>query len=565
MSIIIFLLVLSFLVFFHELGHFLAAKACGIYVDRFSIGMPPRVVGFKWGETDYCIGALPIGGFVKMAGQEDAPLTEEERAKEYGGVPPERWFNNKPVWQRIIVILAGPVANLILAVLLYGLLAGMGKEVAESEITARIGFVEENTPAATAPLFKISASGESVDFEETPDTIGFQPGDLLYTLNGQPVQDIQTFSTKVLLKGEETAHVIEIERPGATDDAPPQLLVCKLKPVTMEGEEFPRFGVHPFASVRVANVLDDTPAKAAGLQEGDIVRRANGDVVSIESFGTLVQDMPEGESVDLSVKRDDTLIPLTITPHTTGRFRNFVLGADGKGEDAENGPAVVLKVKPEFREETGLQRKDVITAIDGKPVTYREAADLVLASPGKTFSATVERPQLLFGLAQKASTETIELTVDPVRTIGIEMREEFILHRVPASQIVPEAFRQSWYAFTTTVETLQALVMQNVSPDNLGGPVMIYQMTTHFAQRGFGWLVGITALISVNLAVFNLLPLPVLDGGLLVINSIEGIRRKPLNPAFLEKFQMAGLVLIVGLMLFVTFNDVGRLLDNFIP
>ncbi|MCF6286046.1 MAG: site-2 protease family protein, partial [Candidatus Hydrogenedentes bacterium] len=145
-GILIFLAVLSFLVFFHEMGHFLAAKACNIYVDRFSIGMPPRVIGFKWGETDYCIGALPIGGFVKMAGQEDAPLTEEEREKEYKGVPPDRWFNNKPVWQRIIVILAGPVANLILAVLLYGLLAIVGKEVAELDLAARVGFVVESSP-----------------------------------------------------------------------------------------------------------------------------------------------------------------------------------------------------------------------------------------------------------------------------------------------------------------------------------------------------------------------------------------------------------------------------------
>src|SRR5690606_25963797 len=126
---------------------------------RFSVGMPPRVVGFKWGETDYCIGALPIGGFVKMAGQEDAPLSEEEREKDYGGVPPERWFNNKPVWQRIIVILAGPVANLILAVLLFGLLAIVGKQVSESETSARVGFVEADFPAATAKLFAIPEAG----------------------------------------------------------------------------------------------------------------------------------------------------------------------------------------------------------------------------------------------------------------------------------------------------------------------------------------------------------------------------------------------------------------------
>ena len=89
-SVLIFLLVLSVLIFVHELGHFLAAKACNVYVDRFSIGMPPRIFGFKYGETDYCLGALPVGGFVKTAGQEDAPLPEEERETDYGYLPPHR-------------------------------------------------------------------------------------------------------------------------------------------------------------------------------------------------------------------------------------------------------------------------------------------------------------------------------------------------------------------------------------------------------------------------------------------------------------------------------------------
>src|SRR5512147_1887991 len=98
LGILIFLAVLSTLVFWHELGHFIAAKVCGIYVDQFSIGMPPRLFGVKIGETDYCVSALPIGGYVKMAGQEDAPRSAEEREKEYAHVPPHRFYNNKPVW-----------------------------------------------------------------------------------------------------------------------------------------------------------------------------------------------------------------------------------------------------------------------------------------------------------------------------------------------------------------------------------------------------------------------------------------------------------------------------------
>ena len=169
MNVLIFIVVLGVLIFFHEMGHFLAAKACGIYVDRFSLGMPPRVAGVRLGETDYCIGALPIGGYVKMAGQEDAPLSEEEREKDYGHVPPERWYNQKPVWQRMIVIAAGPFMNLVLGILLYGIVAAAGTLVPESEILARIGFVKPDSPAASAPLYRVPSTGDSENLSREPD------------------------------------------------------------------------------------------------------------------------------------------------------------------------------------------------------------------------------------------------------------------------------------------------------------------------------------------------------------------------------------------------------------
>ncbi|MBM3289038.1 MAG: site-2 protease family protein, partial [Candidatus Hydrogenedentes bacterium] len=145
-DIAVFILVLGELVFFHELGHFLAAKACGIYCERFSLGMPPRLFGFKFGETDYCVGLLPIGGYVKMAGQEDVPLSEEERKEQYGTIPPHRWYTNKPVWQRVIVIFAGPFMNFVLAVVLFAILVGFGANMLESKHDRRIGPVEPNSP-----------------------------------------------------------------------------------------------------------------------------------------------------------------------------------------------------------------------------------------------------------------------------------------------------------------------------------------------------------------------------------------------------------------------------------
>src|SRR5690606_16116775 len=142
-----------------------AAKACGVYCDRFSLGMPPRVWGFKWGETDYCIGALPIGGYVKMAGQEDAPRSAEERDREYAHVPAERFYSSKPVWQRSIIIFAGPFMNLVLGVFLYGVVAYFGAEVPESKVDNRVGAVLPGSPAAEAPMYLIPEGQSPGDVE----------------------------------------------------------------------------------------------------------------------------------------------------------------------------------------------------------------------------------------------------------------------------------------------------------------------------------------------------------------------------------------------------------------
>lgn len=563
-GILIFLLVLSFLVFFHEMGHFLAAKACNIYVDRFSIGMPPRIAGFKWGETDYCVGALPIGGYVKMAGQEDAPLSEDEREKEYGGVPPERWFNNKPVWQRFIVLLAGPVANLILAVVLYGVLAAVGEQVPKSSLEPRVGKVDESYPAATAELYEVASASEAPDLSGAPDAIGWQPGDLILRMNGAPIGNIlPDLAINTTLGGENKAHEFLLERPNPDGEA--TLYRCSVTPARKEGDDYPRFGVQPFSAVHIAEVRADTPAEEARLQEGDVIRRANGKMVDASTFAELTQDLPEGETVDLEVERDGERLHLTLTPKTVGKLKSARLGAPRGSAGPDEVPAVVAAINDEFAAETGLQRKDRIVAVDGEPLTARALQDRLLESPGETLTVEVERPSIFFGILQRGQTLTLDLPVDAARAIGISMAPETVLHRAAPSEIVPEAFRRSYHALSTTVLTLKALALRDVSPKDLGGPVMIYQVTSDAASMGLGRLIFITAFISINLFVFNLLPLPVLDGGQILINGIEWIRRKPVSMVTLERYQTVGLVLIIGLMLYVTWNDVGRLITDALP
>jgi regulator of sigma E protease len=555
------------LVFIHELGHFLAAKACGIYVDQFSVGMPPRIFGFQWGETDYCIGALPIGGYVKMAGQEDKPLTEEERSEQYGSVPPERWFSNKPIWQRFIVLFAGPFMNLILAVVLYSVVAAMGGERPESEFSGRLGMISAESPAASAPLypFEEGKALESYTDESQVAAHGWQTGDLVLAIDGDPVENFMDLAIAAILGGADVTHHVVIER--VLPDNSIVRYVSPIQAALVEGAKMPRFGVAPFDSAYISDVMPDMPGAAAGLQPEDTIIGANGQWVDLSTFITMTEEVEEGDSMALKVLRDEQHLDIALKPATIGRLRGLVLGSTEKYERGEEDKIIpeVLGLTDEFKEATGLQRKDVIVEVNGQPATLALMEELERTMPGETLTVKVQRPSILFGLIQRASEEKLSLPVEPVRAVGVLLARKLIPHQLPPSEWIPSGIHESYVALERTLLTVKGLMSGNVSPKEIGGPLMIGSVASQEARAGLYRLLKITAFISINLFVMNLLPLPVLDGGQIVIHGLEGIRRKPLSVKFQEHFQMVGLVLIVGLMLFVTSNDILRWINNFRP
>ncbi len=562
-DIFVFLIVLSVLVAVHEWGHFIAAKACNIYVDRFSVGMPPRLFGVRWGETDYCVGALPIGGYVKMAGQEDAPSDDETREREYGHVPPERWYNNKPVWQRIIVLVGGPFMNIVLAFVLYAVLAAGGQMVPEQAVSARVGAVQPETPAAEAPLYNYEPDKPRSAYTGEPDTVGWQTGDVILAVDGEPVESIRDLIVKAVLGGTETTRYVRIER--TTLDGETEVYLSPIQPKLLdEDERMPRFGFGAFITAQVGRVLEDTPAEAAGLEPGDVIVAADGQIVDWATFMDKVEDLPEGEQLELLIERDGERIARTLTPKTIGRLRALNL-EPASGNDPESGLAKVQATETENEEDFPLRRRDVIASVNGEPMSAAALREFAMENPGATVTLDVRRPMVLFGLIQSGDTFETELTVDSVRAIGVQLEPRMVERNVTWAQVGPEAVRESVRAVGLVFSTLGALFAGNVSPRELGGPVMIGTEVVKAADMGLLPLLQLTAFISINLAVINLLPLPVLDGGQIVLSVVEGIRRKPLPPKFLERFQLAGLLLIVSLMLFVTWNDLGRLVEQLQP
>ncbi|MCC6153911.1 MAG: RIP metalloprotease RseP [Candidatus Hydrogenedentes bacterium] len=653
-DVAIFILVLGELVFFHELGHFLAAKACGIYCERFSLGMPPRLFGFKFGETDYCIGLLPIGGYVKMAGQEDVPLSEDERKEQYGTIPPNRWFMNKPVWQRVIVIFAGPFMNFVLAVVLFAILVGFGAEMPEWKHDQRIGLVEKNSPAASAPMFKVASADEKVDFSRQPDATGWHTGDRIISADGNSIRNIRDFAIEGVLSGGASV-LVEIDRTEPDGKVTKYLSPVTPRDLEDDDEKQVRTGIADFRTALIGAVAPDMPAAQAGFKKGDVITALDGAPIDTISFMEAVSKNTDGRTVTATVERDGQKITIPVAPKPVGTFEDIaltippdwpdlideskpipvaeedstLLGGSGfiKGDDivSINGEAIqegiirkvasrpdtdklqivierkgilglgdakqvtlpdvtvaqfiqaitafditakpaVLYITKEVSEKTGLQAKDIIEEIDGKPATWNLLSETQKNRIGEQVTFKVKKPAIALGVMRGESTKDVTVPVTPIGKVGIAFEERKVYYRAPIAQVLPEAFHETERVIKLTIRTLQSLVTGAVSPKELGGPIMIYQITTNTAKFGSaGDLLAITALISVNLAIFNLLPLPVLDGGHLLFLVIEAIRRKPVSAKVMEWVQQAGLVFIIGLMLFVTYNDIGRIIRGLMP
>lgn len=552
-DILIFILVLGVLIFVHELGHFLAAKACNIYVDRFSLGMPPRAFGVKIGETDYCIGALPLGGYVKMAGQEDAPLSDEERETTYGHVPEHRWFNKKPVWQRCIVIVAGPLMNFVLAIVLYGIVAAVGAEVPVSQVDSRVGFIAEDSPASKAPLYAMAEDGT---FDAQGDSVaqGWQTGDRIVSIDGEAVHNITDVAISAILGGGEPMTVV-IERPQP--DGGVERFVSIATPQKKEEKEHPRFGVAPFQPALVDSVMPDSPAEEAGFESGDVLARADGKIIDSATFTDMVETWPESEPLTVEVQRDSQTLSRSLTPATIGRVQDVFIGSplDPEEHETDQEKPKVLAVAEEMSDT--FKSGDIIEKINGESATVAMYRELERDNPGGTMQLDVHRPARLFGF-RKAKDFSVDVPIAPVRAIGVQFGVQMVFHKYPADRVIPEAFRQGYQAFERTLETLWVLIKGDVSPKDLGGPVMIYQITTTAASEGWWWLFTITAFVSANLCVFNLLPLPVLDGGLLLLLIIEAVRKKPVSLKVQERVQQVGMIFLIGLLLYVTYNDILR-------
>jgi len=435
-SFLAIIFVFGLLVLIHELGHFLAAKWMGVRVERFSIGFPPRLFGKKVGDTDYCVSAIPLGGYVKMSGMIDESMDTEATGADYE-------FNSKPVWKRLVIIVAGVVMNFFLAVLILSVLNFTKGE----KIT---------------PYTEIGIIGK----EGISKKIGFEIGDKILSVNNVPVSSWEGFQ-KEYLNNLNQDITFSVKRDSEILD-----LVYKKEWFSEKNAEFLDIWYRPEA--RVGNVHGNTPAMALGLQKGDLILRLNDQpVADWYEMTKVIRSHPEKE-IRIDWSRDGRTMSGYITP-------------------------------AKYQEKDSLENDIMV---------------------GK---------------------------------IGVEQYYEHYSISLPRAVI--NGFRDTFGLIMLNIRGVWWVISQTKSVEEvLGGPIMIAKMAGDAAAAGWEPLWTLIAALSAILAFMNILPIPALDGGHLLLLIIEGITRKPISTRTRVIVQQVGMAILLTLIVFILYVDIRRLI-----
>jgi regulator of sigma E protease len=432
-DVIVVAIVLGFLIFIHELGHFIAAKRFGVRAPVFSIGFGKRLWGFQRGGTDYRISLLPFGGYVRMVGEDPS----EAHSNDPGNLLAH------PRWQRFIIAFAGPAANILAAVvLLTALYKFYYQTPAYAGHGARIGEVEANSPGAKA---------------------GLKPGDLVLRMDNEDHPTWSSLQTTILMNVNQ-AIPLQVSRDGKV------LHVTLVPQAAQDGAGYA--GIAPCTPTFLNSVEPGSPASRAGLKPGDQIVQVDG--------------------------------------RSTPCFEQFY---------------------------------SAIQASGGKPLTLGVERD------GREFDASVQP------VRDKLSGQSRWI-------IGVMVRMIIVRH-LPLGQALATSIKKNagWTVLTYTV--LKQVLTHHMSPRELAGPVGIAQMSGEAYRLGVADLIGFVAYISLDLAIVNLLPIPVLDGGMIFLLLIEAIMQRDLSIQFKEKVVQIAMVLILLAFVFITYNDIIRALGHY--
>jgi regulator of sigma E protease len=535
-TLLSFALVISVVVFFHELGHLLVGKAVGVKAIRFSIGFGPKLLGFRAGETEYRVSLLPLGGYVKFAG--DNPY--EEVAPEDRG----RGFLEQPPWKKGVIAFAGPAANFALAIVLYFVVFAAPHQ----DLAAQVGYVKPQSPAASA---------------------GLRAGDRIVAIDGDPVEGWSILQEKIRAHGGQPL-ALEIDRDGARQTL---RIVPAMHEETnpIETVKHGRIGISAVPrAAQVTVTSPDSPAGRGSVQTFDKVVKLDG--APIANWEQLERKLAgRADSVRLDVLRPE---PVTAPGGTLWSEKPLSLTlpppASPGAYGLEASDLTLFAVQPgSGADEAGLRRGDRVLSVNGKPAyswadevdaaikaNGTQAVQIAVRRDGKEISASVT-PHL-----RKDRDEAGVLQDVPDLGAAPDLNGFADAERIWIRYSVPEAARRA-VANTAGFVRAQAIgiariVTGHISSRAIGGPLMIADVARKAAENGWRELIVTMGAISVVLGLMNLIPVPVLDGFHVLTAFIEGIRRRPLSLRFREVANVVGIALLLTLMLYAFRNDAMR-------
>ena len=449
---------LGILVLVHELGHFLTARLFGMRVDAFSIGFPPVIARKQWGQTEYRIGAVPLGGYVKIAGMVDESMDADGLASE----PAEDEFRAKPVWQRIVVITGGVVFNLILAAVIFvGLALAFGEAYLPAE-NVRSVWVREGSIA---------------------HEMGLRTGDRVVAVNGEELVRFDEVAAPEALASDVLRLTVERDGARQTFDGPDQLMSRLSRDEPSSALDGLGLSIRPAA---IGGVQTGSPAERAGMRAGDRIVAVDGQRIR------FWEELTEA-----------------------------IRGSGGRA-------LTVQWARPLDAVEAG----DPAPAGRNERWAYYEAEVAPREASGGTY---------LLGIA------------DDPEALGVRYRRYGVVEGVQAG--VADAARHT--AFYVHVIGRLFSGKEDVR-ESVGGPLMIAKQTKEAADAGPGSFWFMVAMLSIALAVFNILPIPALDGGHLMFLLYEGITRREPSLRVRMAVQQVGMVVLLLFMAFVIFNDAAR-------
>ena len=448
-TILSFVLLISVIVGIHELGHFLTARYFGIHVLKFKIGFGKELFSIKDKENcSYSFGVLPLGGYVQMLGEHNNSNQDEEDPLQN-----KKSYQEATAGERAAVTAAGPIANFILAIFIYFILALMGT----TQLSSYVGDVLPNSLAEENGI-KIKDKILKIDNQEVD---GFNDINLILS---KRIGDTGSIELIYLSKGIEYKKFISINNW-----------------LNEEGQKAPNLvlGIQPFIPPIVGSLQDDGPALRYGINEGDLIESINGEEInSWQDLSGILAELPN-QLIEVGILRGQERLSFMLE---TSAYLNQ------KG--IEKGRIGIL----------------ASNNLSQWPSEY-----------------TIEKKENLFRAALVGVTDTYKYTVLIISSIG-------------------------------------KMISGSISADNLGGPIQISVLAGSAAKAGYVTFLSMIALLSINLGLLNLLPVPILDGGQLLMIGIEKIKGSPVSEMTLEYSLRIGIVLVVSLMVFAFANDIARLI-----